>query len=579
MRGAAVLVAGGLVAAACGGDGAGSRDDGGNGVEQRAVDEDQEGTTSTTDADDARWGNIVRGPQVSDEEPVRGSSIVVALEAETNSYLPSASTASRAGANVAYAVFDPLVTRDANGELRPYLAEAVEPNGDYTEWTLRLRPGVRFHDGTPLDAEALERIWDDYLTTGPVTRSATRFVERMERVDELTVTYVMTEPNPSFPELLELQIGWPFSPDAADRLGDEFGERPVGTGPFRFVSWQRDGDLVVERNDDYWQDGQPYLDEITFRVIPDEATRAASLASGDVDAVQTGELSSFVAQLADIDDATVVLGLGHQASGVRFNTTEPPTDDVRIRRALTHAVDQQALLEVAAGEAAELSEVRTQFFPADSPFYSDAVADAWPRHDPARARQLYNDYVDDPGRSDGKAVGQPVSLTLDTLNTPSAIELGNAYKGFFEAVGFDVTVQPLELSQRTMTAVTDNYQAQIGIQGRAHSPLGEFLFAYDDPERVITNLTNFHDEKVADVIARLRITGDPDRQAELAEEFGLYLAEQVPFQWTASDLTLVAAKNRVRGLRSWTFPDGTLGDGVLPSVAFWGQVWLGNDTG
>jgi peptide/nickel transport system substrate-binding protein len=202
----------------------------------------------------------------------------------------------------------------------------------------------------------------------------------------------------------------------------------VGTGPFQFVSWQRDGDLVVERNPDYWQEDQPYLDRITFRPIPDEATRAASLSSGDVDAVQSARLSGFLSDVAGIPGVEVVLGLGNGGGGVLFNTDEPPLDDLRIRQSLAHAVDQQSLMEVAADDAAELSEPRTQFYPSDSPFYSEAVADAWLGHDPERAQELYDEYVNDPERSDGKPVGEPVALTLDTTNVPSLVYGGVARK-------------------------------------------------------------------------------------------------------------------------------------------------------
>src|SRR5690606_2715541 len=138
-------------------------------------------------------------------EPVTGGSITVGLESETNTYLPSQFQGSQAGYNVAYAVFDPLVTRDAGGEIQPYLAESIEPNDDFTQWTLTLRSGVTFHDGTPLNAEAMKRIFDDYLTAdGALTRSALRDVDRMEIVDDLTVRYVLNQPNAAFPDVLAL---------------------------------------------------------------------------------------------------------------------------------------------------------------------------------------------------------------------------------------------------------------------------------------------------------------------------------------------------------------------------------------
>lgn len=548
-----------LLAAACSGGGGG--DDGRNG-------------TAGDPLDDPRWERVVVGPEQSDTEPVTGGSIVVGLDSETNSYAPGIFQGAQAGYNVAFTIYDPLVTQDAEGNYRPYLAEAVEPNDDFTEWTVTLRPGVRFHDGTTLDAEAMRRIYYDHLLEGVVTQIASRDIERLDVVDGLTVRYVMNKPYAQFPELLQFQFGWPFSPDAADRLGEDFGDQPVGTGPYRFVSWRRDGELVVERNPDYWQEGQPYLDRITFRPIPDDTTRAAALASGDVDAIQSVSLSGLVAEVADMSGVEVVLGPSNSGSGMMFNVSEPPTDDLRVRQALAHAVDQAALIEVAADDAAELSEPRTQFFLPDSPFYSEVVADAWLGYDPDRARALYEDYVNDPQRSDGKEVGEPVSLTVDTTNVPGAVELATAYKGFYEEVGFEVSVNPMEQAVAISTAVSGDYQAKLFRMGNNISPLGEFLLAFDNPEEFIGNFSNFYDDTVADVIERLRSSDELAVQTDAAEEVGLDLAEQVPWQWTGSDLPFIAARDGVEGLRSWEFPDGTLGDGARPGIMFWGQVWL-----
>jgi peptide/nickel transport system substrate-binding protein len=542
-----MLVIGVLVAAACGG---GDDANDAHGGEDGAAPSNGDATTTTDVLDNPRWASVVSGPEASDEEPRGGGSIVVALQSEANSYLPSVSTVGQPGVNVAYAIFDPLVARDANGEIRPYLAESIEPNADFSEWTLTLRPNVQFHDGTLLNAEALKRNWDDYLTApGTVSGSvATQSVERMEVVDEQTVRYVLSKPNPTFPDLLELQLGWPFSPDAADALGDEFGERPVGTGPFKFVGWQRDNEFVVERNEDYWQEGLPYLDEIRFRPIPDDATRAVALESGDVDAVQGRRLSEFVADVAAVEDATVVLGLGNAGDGVLFNTDRPPTDDVRIRQALAHAVDQGALIEVAAGEAAELVEARTQFFPRGSPFYSEAVAEASLGYEPDRARKLYEEYVNDPQRSDGKEVGEPVSIEFTTLSSPRQAELGMAYKAFYEEAGFEVTVQLVEEADRTARAVSGDYQVQTFGKGLDRSPLGEFSFWFGDPEKIVTNFTRFHDDTIGDVIERLQKADDLEQQAALADEMGKHLAEHVPWQWTGSAIPLIGRFGFQRGV-------------------------------
>ena len=138
------FIAAGLVAAGCGGD----DDDAGS---------DGETTGATS--------------EISEQgDPVAGGSITVGLEAETNSWLPGTGQFSNAGTSVAFAIYDPLMRRDADGKMQPYLAESIEPNADLTEWTLKLRPDITFHDDTPLNAQALKTVFDDYLKAeGAVT--------------------------------------------------------------------------------------------------------------------------------------------------------------------------------------------------------------------------------------------------------------------------------------------------------------------------------------------------------------------------------------------------------------------------
>jgi peptide/nickel transport system substrate-binding protein len=564
-RALGALVAGLVVAGACGGD-----DGGGDGAE---------GATDGTGAGagvDALGGDIVIGPQEEEGEPTDGGSITVGLESETNSFMPAIFQGSQAGFNVAYAVYDPLTTRNADGEIVPYLAESLEANDDFTQWTVTLPEGVTFHDGTPLDAEAMKRMYDEFLTAEGTNTAGTlrREVESVEVVDELTYVYNMVQPNSAWPDSLATPIGWPFSPTAAAAAGDAFGDQPVGTGPFRFVSWQRDGELVVERNPDYWQEGLPYLDEITFRPIPDEETRATSLSSGDIDAAQSVRLSSFLARVAGIPGVRVNMGLGNGAGAVMFNTGAPPVDDVRIRQALAHAVDQQALIDVVAGEAAVATEPRSQFYWSESPYYSEAVADAWPTYDPERAQELYDEYVNDPNRSDGKEPGEPVSFTYGCTNVPSLIEQATALQGFWSEVGFEVEVEPLEQSAHITGAITGDYQAKCYRAGTDNDPLFTLENTFGDPADIVTNLTDFTHPTIDESIQTLRTTQDLEERQAAVEEASLVLAEQLPYYWTGSDLTFIAHGEDVHGVAGWTLPDDSMGDGAAPGITFWSQVWV-----
>ena len=501
-------------------------------------------------------------------DPVEGGEITVGLEAETNSWLPGEGSFSNSGTTVAYAIYDPLIKRTAEGDFQPYLAESMEPNEDLTTWTLKLRPNVQFHDGTPLNAQALKTIWDTYLVApGSNLTANLAEVQSLDVVDDLTVTYTLKAPNAAFPDLLTDPAGWPFSPTAAAAAGPDAGSSPVGTGPFRFVSWQRDSQLVVEKNEDYWREGLPYLDGITFRPIPDEDTRVSSLQSGDIDAMQSLRQST-VARARENDGVDNYEFLGNNSGGSNFNTSRPPFDDVRVRRALALALDQEALIEVLGGTG--LTPPSTQFFGPEDAFYSEEAAEAWPTNRPDEAHELYDEYINDPARSDGKAVGEPVSFTYTCPPDPSLNELSQLYQSFWNGLGMDVQLEQVEQAAYTQQAIARDYDAGCTRHGAARDPYYVFQRAFT-PGPI--NVTEFSDPRIDEALATMRGSADVEERKAAAEQISLVLAEEVPITFTGGTLTVVAVRDVVKNVDGWVFPDGSEGNGTPDGTAMWGHVW------
>ncbi len=530
-------------------------------------------TAACGSGDDSGSGDVEAEGAVVDVsdagDPVEGGEIVVGLEAETNSWLPGTANFGNPGYNVAFAIYDPLMKRTPDGEVKPYLAESMEPNEDLTVWTLTLRPDVQFHDGTPLDAQALKTIFDTYLKV-PSSNLASNLAEvtSMDVVDDLTVTYTLKATNAAFPDLLTDPAGWPFSPTAAAAAGDEAGSQPVGTGPFKFVSWQRDNQLVVEKNENYWQPGLPHLDKITFRPIPDEDTRLASLQSGDIDALQSLRQST-VSRARDIDNVDNYEFLGNNSGGSNFNTAKPPFDDLRVRQALALSLDQDALIDVLGGTG--LTPPSTQYFGENDPFYSEKAAEAWPSNDPEKAQELYDDYINDPSRSDGKPVGAPVSFTYTCPPDPSLNELSQLYQSFWNGLGMQVELEQVEQAAYTAQAVARDYEAGCTRHGAARDPYFVFLRAFTPGP---ANVTEFQDPVIDESLATLRSTTDPAERKAAAEQISLVIAEQVPVTLTGGTLSVVAVRDVVKNVAGWVFPDGSEGNGTPDGTAMWGHVWL-----
>ena len=530
------------------------------------------GSDGTKEATGTTATSVAGGPSTGSDQgqPVIGGSVTVGLEAETNSWLPGQGNFSNPGINVALAIYDPLLRRDETGEPRPYLASSLEPNDTLDAWTLTLRSGVRFHDGTPLNAEAIKTDFDDYIKApGSNLAGSVADVASVDVIDDMTVVYRLSAPNAAFPSVLTGAVGWPFSPTAAKAAGADAGSQPVGTGPFVFDSWQRDNRLVVTRNPDYWRPGLPYLDEIVFRPIPDEETRIASLSAGDIDVFQSLRQSA-IARTRGLDGVDNYEHLGNNSGSAIFNTTKPPLDDVRVRRALAYALDQDQLIDVLGGTG--MTPPQTQYFSEDSPFYSDAAAKAWPSNQPDKAIALVDEYVGDPNRSDGKAVGDPITITFDCPPDPSLIELSQLYQAFWESVGVKVDLNQVEQATHISQAMAGDYDAKCWRVSSQDDPYVIFSnsFGVGSP----LNFTNFTDPVITEQIDVLRTTTDFATRKAAVEKISMVLADQVPNTFTAGTLTVLAVRHAVKNLDGWTFPDGTLGEGVPGATTMWGEVWL-----
>lgn len=537
---AMLLVLVSLIAAACGGD------------------DDEEGGEPTGEQSD----------QSEQGDPVTGGSITVGLESETPGWQPGSGNFANSGVAVAYAIYDPLVRLDENGEIHPYLAESVEANDTFTEWTVTLRSGVQFHDGTPLNTAAMKTIFDTYLKAPGANTAGTLRDAQLEVIDDLTYKYVLAAPDSGFADNLGLAAGWPFSPTAAAANGANSGSMPVGTGPFVFESWERDSNLVVKKNPNYWQEGLPYLDEIVFRPIPDEDTRLSSLETGDIDVMQTLRQSTGV-RARDLDGVDNYEFLGNTTGTTIFNTTKPPLDDVRVRHALVLAQDQEQLIEIQGGTG--VVPPSTQIFSEDSPYYSQEVADAWPTYDPEAAQELIDEYVNDPNRSDGKAPGDPVAFQYDCLPEPVLVDLASLYQSFWQEIGVEVTLRQVEQATHVQEALSGTFDAKCFRAGLDADPYPTLRNAFTLPSPL--NFTRFTDPKIDADLAELAASGDIDERKALVEEISMTINEGYPLSYYGSTLAVLAAQDYVKNVDGWTFPDGVGGVGTPGATTHWAFVW------
>jgi peptide/nickel transport system substrate-binding protein len=257
----------------------------------------------------------------------------VGVDSEIDGFLPSQNHFDNTGTIYADTVFDTLTKVGADGAIHPYLASSVSPNPSRTEWMVSIRRGVEFHNGSPLNADVVVANFDA-LKQGLLTSLALAPITGATKVDDYTVRYDCAEPLVPFPAYLTTQVGYVV---ARSQLDDPQGtQRPVGTGPFRFVSWEPNAQFVVERNPHYWRTGMPYLDRITFRPIVADASRQSSLQSGALDLMVSRD-PGIIADLHQDPAFQQVTNLRDPSSMpdmdyIILNTAVDPLNDLTARR-------------------------------------------------------------------------------------------------------------------------------------------------------------------------------------------------------------------------------------------------------
>jgi peptide/nickel transport system substrate-binding protein len=340
-------------------------------------------------------------------EPVAGGTLRVGLEADVDGLNPTASALAVSGLTMAQAVFDPLFTFSADGEVVPYLAESMTPNADFTEWTLKLREGVVFHDGTPFTVDAVIKQFE-ITRNDPLVGLAVRpyypETDAVAKIDDLTMVFKPLEPSQFFPSALTAQLGYIASPTWLDALAADptLEQQPVGTGAFKFESRTEDSVTKFVRNDDWWGAatmGLPWLDAIEFYPVPDPDSRTELLLNGDLDIMHTTDTNQFETYR---EDSSLILSIDEDGEEyfLMINTAKAPFDDERVRKALALATDRQGYYDLFnAGEG----QMANQMFTPDSEYYNPDVVQEG--NDPEGAAALVAEYCgENPVAEDGTAL-------------------------------------------------------------------------------------------------------------------------------------------------------------------------------
>ncbi|MFI5001613.1 MAG: ABC transporter substrate-binding protein, partial [Reyranellales bacterium] len=378
----------------------------------------------------AAAASLVAGPAIAQK---KGGSLTVGLELDIPGFDPLKVGVYDTAANIAAKLlYDTLTTLDENGKPQPKLALSWSSSDDFKVWTFKLRPDVKFSDGTQFNAQAIA--WNYARQKDPKNNCRCAFyvanIVSVEAKDDLTVVFNLHDPAVTLPVQLSVmtQNNAVQSPAAVQAKGDDYNRNPVGMGGFVIKSWTAGDRMVLEPNPNYWNKGLPYLDRVVLRPLPDSQSRFASLKSGETDVVWADEFEADNILRAKKDPTLQVLSYAGSGAAVNvINTKVPPLDDVRVRQALVMAIDRKKFSQALTNGLAR---------PASNPYgdgsWVKCKDDGALPEDPKKAAALIKEY------------GKPVSFKMVFTATPRGRANGQILQQFWKNIGANMEIEQID---------------------------------------------------------------------------------------------------------------------------------------
>jgi len=606
---AAPLVAGALIAAACGGSDSdsesgdtGSEESGDTGAEESGDTGDAEEEGDTGDAEEGDTGDAEEEGDTGDaeegdtgdaeeegdtgeaEEPAepagdvqRGGTLVALLEAESDTWdIPGANCAV-ACISVMNQVADTLTIVDETGAVQPFLLEAYEVSDDFTTHTLTMRDGVTFHDGTPADGAAVQRSLIEMasgvlqgqvfldLVGGASPLLGGDPSTAIVLTDDTTVTVTFDKPFATFGNNIAGRTGWLIAPsfwDSETRASDLM----IATGPFRMVDQVRDEVTNLEANADYWRtDGNgeplPYLDGIDFRPVPDVSARRATMESGDANVNQDsfGENKDFwTGDWIDDGNSVAPAADDRETTYLMFNNSKPPFDDPQVREALALCTDRDLYLQLRA-PGNDL---------ANGPFAEGSLGyiedPGFPGFDAAAGSALFDE------------IGRPEVINYGTTNVPSNLLTAELFqKMWSDNCGLNVAIDQFDQSELITRAIGGDFETFAWRNHGQGNPGLEFVWWHSrHAEGLALNFGRIVDPALDELLLQTWATDDLGELDSLGQEINTLFADNVYNLWLNTTDWNNAVLDGTNGVNVVTIDGETREVGQFAGRLFLHEAWL-----
>ncbi|RUL51575.1 ABC transporter substrate-binding protein [Lysinibacillus antri] len=427
--------------------------------------------------------------------------------------------------------------------INPGLAKEWEVSEDGLTYTFHLQEGVKFHDGTDFNAEAVVKNVDRwkagteeqfYYFNSMFKAEGQDIIKTVTAVDEKTVVFELTRPQAPFLKNIAMSPFGIASPTAFEAAGDKFGDNPVGTGPFVFVEWKRNDSITVKKNENYWQAGLPKLDTIIFRAIPDNSTRLNALMTGEIDlaeGINPSDATSIEgnAELQLIERPSMNVGY------LGLTSTRKPFDNKLVRQAVNYAIDKQAIVDAFFEGRAE---VAVNPMPPSISGYNDEIAGY--EYNPEKAKELLAEAGYDGAEIELWAMPVPRPYMPDGQKVAEAIQKNLADVGIPSKI---VTFEWATYLEKAKNGEADAFLlGWTGDNGDADN----FIYTLLDKDNIGSNNYSYYSSDAAhELLIAAQSEVDEEKRNQLYKDAQVIIHEDAPWVPLAHSIPLLAAKKGV----------------------------------
>lgn len=385
--------------------------------------------------------------------PKAGGTVTVAMASDMRSLDPFGALSNSYTDNTRLnTVYDSLFWHEAQtGKVMPQIGESLTPAADNAQWTLKIKPNVKFSDGTPYDAAAVKYTWDQHAAPERKSYQAAtvKTIKTTEVVDATTLKITLTGPNANFDHIVASNLSFIVSPTAYQKDPTGFSRSPVGAGPFTFKEWTSGDHMTFVKNPTYWQgSAKPYADTVVFKVIVDGTQAMDTVYSGGADLKVSVSVEDPVKAKQKGLGTKIVTIIGGES--LFFNNKVAPFDDPRARRAVQLALDADELNKVAFnGNGTPTHSI----FPPDNPLV-DPGTETVQRTDRAEAQRLLDELA---------AAGKPLNFTYSTPQNANAAKTSEYILTQLQSLkNITVKIAPMAIAAyQTEILINRNYQASM----------------------------------------------------------------------------------------------------------------------